>query len=77
MGQVTYDGPVTVLAAVTDDVNPGIFIVTVTLTIAGEYSLQIHLNDLEVPTDISVVTVTPSSTVSHLYTTYTGLQDIY
>lgn len=54
------------LATVANDINPGIFIVTVTLTIAGEYSLEVILNDLPVPTRTDVITVTPSPEVSQL-----------
>jgi hypothetical protein len=55
-----------VLATVANDINPGIFIVTVTLTIAGKYRLEVILNDLPVPTQTDVITVTPSPVVSQV-----------
>ena len=67
-----------VAAVITDDSDLGVFKVTTTLTIAGEYDLQILLRGLEVPHSLSnSVTINPTITTSPLTSNFTGNLDFY
>ena len=76
---ITYTGPSTVQAALVDDDSPGVFRVEVTLTITGEYKLTVLLKGLQVPTQLSVnsITVTPKPVTSPATTGFTGAQPSY
>ena len=71
--------PVVVDAVMTDDTEPGVYFVEVTLTKAGSYSLQILFKGLEVPTQLSEVIVVPVTGLgtTALTSNFTGVDEPY
>lgn len=68
--------PVTVDAVVTDDTDLGNFLIEMTLTKAGRYSLTVLMKGLEVPTlldEVVVVPVTGLSATTALTSNFTGV----
>jgi hypothetical protein len=59
-------------ATVEDDLDLGIFKVSITLTKAGNYTLRIELNDLEVPQSVGTIRVVPKQATSSVTSTFTG-----
>jgi hypothetical protein len=66
------NGEKVVEATVVDDLDLGVFKVSITLTKAGNYSLRIELNDLEVPQTVGTIRVVPKQDTSSVTSTLTG-----
>jgi len=64
--QVTFVGPVNVTGTVQDDLALGVFKVSATLTIAGNYNLYISLGGKSVPTSlVAPIVVTPAASTAY------------
>lgn len=68
---------VSVEGVFTDDTDDGVYIVTVTLTKAGEYDLAIRLLGLDVPFDVETVTVEPKPLSVPQTSNFTGVNEFY
>lgn len=76
--QVKYVGPVNVTGTVQDDLALGVFKVSATLTIVGQYNLFINLGGKAVPTSLlGPVTVTPAAATSAATSNFTGVVQNY
>lgn len=65
--------PVSVDATIADDTNPGVYLVTVTLTRAGRYALAIELRGLQTPTSLTEVVCVPTLNTVALTSNFTGV----
>ena len=70
--------PVTVFGTMVDvPAKLGAFEATATLTKAGDYSLQVLLNGLKVPTYIDKVNVPHAILTNQLQSNFTGIEEFY
>lgn len=75
---VSFSGPKNVTATVQDDLALGIFKVSATLTLAGNYNLSITLGGKSVPTALSShIVVTPAAATSNATSNFTGVVKNY
>jgi hypothetical protein len=66
-----------VAATVQDDLDLGVFLVSVTLTKSGDYDLTINLNGLEVPHSVSTIEVLPKQATSPETSVLSGIEASY
>lgn len=69
--------PVVVDASVSDDSQPGVYLVKVTLNKSGRYLLNIFFRGLEVPTMLTEILVTPAQATNALTSNFTGVMEPY
>ena len=70
--------PVIVLADLQDDASgDGVYLATMTVDRAGEYDLVVFLRGLEMPTEVTTITVEPAETTIALQSNFTGIVEQY